>query len=390
MFKSYRVGTLLGIPFKLDITFLLILPIFAWIIGIQVDVVVPMLNDAFGTSIDPEPLTGGMRPYLVGLAAALLLFACVTLHELGHSVAAMHYGYDIDSITLWLLGGIAKFSEFPRNWRHEFVIAIAGPIVNILILFVGVVLLLVMPPVDVLVFLVLYLAILNVALAAFNMLPAFPLDGGRVLRALLARNRSYLQATRQAAGVGKGFAILLGFLGLLMLDFILMAIALFVYIAATSETRHMMLDAAFDGVVIEDVMTPADELTTIEVDVPLEDFLDVMLEDRHVGYPVLDSGTFVGLVTLSDVQSTQRSNGVVAAAMTNTDDLETVGPDTPVMDAFQTLSQSNVGRLPVVDEEGSLVGLVTRTDLMRAFKIVMEQQRFEQQDIRGATRSRAP
>lgn len=387
MFKSYRVGTLFGIPFKLDVTFLLILPIFVWLIGVQIETIVPLLNESLGTAIDPDPLTTGLRPWIIGFVAAIALFACVTLHELGHSVMAMYYGYEVESITLWLLGGVAKPAEMPRNWLQEFWIAIAGPVVNVGILLVCGLAYLVVPPSDVAMFLIVYLALLNVVLAVFNMMPAFPLDGGRVLRALLARNRSYVRATREAATVGKAFAIAMGLFGLLALNFFLMAIALFVYIAATSETRQMMLDAAFEGVQIQEVMTHADELTTVEVDVPLSDMLDVMLEDRHIGYPVLDTGRFVGLVTLEDIQSTELTDGVVAGVMTPVDELTTVSPSTEVMEAFRRVGSTNVGRLPVVDENGELVGLVTRTDLMRAFRIVMEQKRFKRQDVEPSTHS---
>lgn len=387
MFKSYRVGTLFGIPFKLDVTFLLILPIFVWLIGVQIETIVPLLNESLGTAIDPDPLTTGLRPWIIGFVAAIALFACVTLHELGHSVMAMYYGYEVESITLWLLGGVAKPAEMPRNWLQEFWIAIAGPVVNVGILLVCGLAYLVVPPSDVAMFLIVYLALLNVVLAVFNMMPAFPLDGGRVLRALLARNRSYVRATREAATVGKAFAIAMGLFGLLALNFFLMAIALFVYIAATSETRQMMLDAAFEGVQIQEVMTHADELTTVEVDVPLSDMLDVMLEDRHIGYPVLDTGRFVGLVTLEDIQSTELTDGVVAGVMTPVDELTTVSPSTEVMEAFRRVGSTNVGRLPVVDENGELAGLVTRTDLMRAFRIVMEQKRFKRQDVEPSTHS---
>lgn len=386
MFKSYQVGTVFGIPFKLDVTFLLILPVFAGIIGAQIGEVVPILNQAFGTTIDPEPLTRGIRPWILGFTAAVGLFACVALHELGHSVVAMAYDYEIESITLWLLGGIARPAELPRNWVHEFWIAVAGPIVNVIIVVICGGLLFVLPPIDVVVFLLLYLAVLNVVLAVFNMMPAFPLDGGRVLRALLARSQPYVRATRQAAAVGKGFAVLLGILGILMLDFILVAIALFVYIAAASETRQMMLDAAFQGVTIEEIMTPARELTTVETDLPLEDFLDVMLDDRHIGYPVLEEGRFVGIVTLEDVQASETNDQVVGDVMTPVEQVETVPTSSEVMDAFQSLSRNDIGRLPIL-EDGKLRGLVTRTDLMRAFKIVLEQKRFEQEDVREAVRA---
>ncbi len=388
MFKSYQVGKIYGIPFKLDITFLLILPVFVWIIGAQIEQVVPVLNDLVGTSIDAEPLTTGNWPWVIGFISAIALFTCVTLHELGHSIAAMYYGIEVESITLWLLGGIAKPAEMPKNWVQEFWIAIAGPLVNVLILGVCAIAFLLNPASDILLFLIVYLALLNVVLVVFNMMPAFPLDGGRVLRALLARNQPYVRATRQAASIGKGFAVLMGIFGLLAFNFFLIAIALFVYIAATSETRQMMLDAAFEGVQIGEIMTPKRNLTTVEVDVPLSDMLDIMMDDRHIGYPVLDNGELVGLITLDDIQSSELTDGVVAGAMTPVDELQTVTPETEVMDAFRMLGSNNVGRLPVLDADGNLIGIITRTDLMRAFRIVMERKRFEQQGVGSTTQTR--
>jgi Zn-dependent protease/predicted transcriptional regulator len=380
MFKSYRVGSVFDIPIRLDVTFLIILPAFAWLIGVQIGELVPLLNDAFGTGIDETALTEGSTRWVLGAVAATALFTCVVLHELGHSVVALHYGYEIESITLWLLGGIARPAELPKNWRHEFFIAIAGPAVNIGIATGCLALLALLPSTDAIVFLLVYLGVLNVGLAVFNLLPAFPLDGGRVLRALLGRSRPYVRATRQAAAVGKGMAVLLALVGILSLNFILIAIALFVYIAATSETRQMMLDAAFEGLEVGDVMTPASELRTVEPDLALSELLDIMLELRHVGYPVVDDGALVGIVTLEDVQDSHADDGVVAAAMTPREEVQTVTRETPVMDAFETLNSSDGGRLPVV-EDGQLVGIVTRTDLMRAFRIVTQQERFDRRDL---------
>lgn len=152
----------------------------------------------------------------------------------------MALGYEVESITLWLLGSIAKPAELPRNWVHELWIAAAGPAVSVVIAGVCGAAALVAPLGDLLLFVLLYLAVLNLALAVFNVPPAFPLDGGRVLRALLARRRSYVRATPQAAAVGKVVAVLLGIVGLIGFDPILVGVGLFVYIAATSETRQML------------------------------------------------------------------------------------------------------------------------------------------------------
>ncbi|MCH7661808.1 MAG: M50 family metallopeptidase, partial [Euryarchaeota archaeon] len=133
MFKSFRIGSLFGIPIKLDVSFLLILPIFAWLIGAQIELLVGPLNAVFGTGLDAAPLTAGYRPWILGLTAAIGLFVGVVFHELGHSLVAIRYGYPIDSITLWIFGGLAQLTDQPDDWKQEFLIAIAGPIVSILV-----------------------------------------------------------------------------------------------------------------------------------------------------------------------------------------------------------------------------------------------------------------
>lgn len=378
MFKAYRVGTLLGVPIKIDVTFLLVLPVFAWLIGAEIDQLVTILNQVFGLGIDAEPLIGGARPWLVGLLAALGLFVGVLLHELGHSVVAMYYDYDIKSITLWLLGGVAQPAELPRNWWHEFWIAIVGPIVSVVIGITCYLLALLVPAgMNVTLFVLTYLAVLNVALAGFNMLPAFPLDGGRVLRAILGRSQSYVRATRQAAAVGKFFAVLLGLGGLFLLNFFWIAIALFVYIAAAAESRQMMLDALLEDVAVADVMTPAPEVATVPADLPVSDLLDRMFAERHTGYPVVEDGEVVGVVTLEDVREThapERDQLRVGDLMTSAEKLVTVRPDDDAVDVFRELADNDIGRLLVTEPDGELAGIVTRTDLMTAIRIARERE----------------
>ncbi|MFW5895987.1 MAG: site-2 protease family protein, partial [archaeon] len=219
---SFQIGRLFGIPIKLDVTFLLVLPLFAWVIGSQVGFWVEILG-ILPNGVAEAPLTEGNTPWILGSAAAIGLFVGVLLHELGHSLVAMHYGFEIDSIKLWLLGGVAQFTEMPENWKQEFSVAIAGPAVSVALGVLSYVAFLATPmELPTVRFVVGYLALMNVALAGFNMLPGFPMDGGRVLRALLARNRTHVRATQIAATVGKGFAILLGFIGLLAFDLILL------------------------------------------------------------------------------------------------------------------------------------------------------------------------
>ncbi|WP_290818342.1 site-2 protease family protein [Halovivax sp.] len=381
MWKSFRVGSLFGIPIKLDVTFLLILPIFAYLIAAQIGEAAEIFNEVMGAGIDVAALTGGYSPFLWGLLAAIGLFVGVVLHELGHSLTAQRYGYPIDSITLWLLGGIAALSEMPENWRQEFAIAIAGPIVSVLVGIGSYGLFLLTPEgLAGARFIFAYLAILNIALAVFNMLPAFPMDGGRILRALLARNQPYAKATSQAATVGKGFAVLMGLFGLFAWNPILIAVALFVYIAASGESQQVTMKAAFQDVTVRDIMTPADRLQTVTTDTTVEELVQRMFRERHTAYPVLDDGFLVGIVTLDGargVRPVERDAYAVEEVMRT--DLATVGPETDVMSAIEKMRSEGVDRLLVIERaddwgagNGDLVGIISRSDVMTALDVVQQ------------------
>jgi Zn-dependent protease/CBS domain-containing protein len=373
---SLRLGSLFGIPIRLGISFLLILPLLAYLIGSQVGFTVNLINGIFRTPLDPEPLTAGLLPWLLGVGAALGLFASVLLHELGHSIVARRYGLETESITLWFLGGLAQFAELPDDWRQEFAIAIAGPIVSVAlgVLFYGSFELLAgrLPAVR---FVIGYLAVLNVVLAVFNMLPGFPMDGGRVLRAVLSRNRSRLQATRIAAAVGKGFAFLLGIAGVFTFNLFWILIAFFIYIAATSETSQEVMQAAFEGLTVREIMTPVAELDTVAPETSINTLLDRMVRERHTGYPVVDGDDLIGIVTLEDVQeraSDRRNDATVNDIMST--DLVTVRPGGEATNALTTLQQEDIGRLLVTEGDGSLAGLISRTDLMTVLEITQTSQ----------------
>jgi Zn-dependent protease/CBS domain-containing protein len=371
--RGFRIGSAFGIPVRLNWTFLFVLPLFAAFIAWDITELVLVINETFVATIDAEPLTRGYLPWILGLASALGLFAGVLLHEFGHSLVAIRYGYEIDSITLWLLGGVASFTEFPEDWRHELVIAIAGPVVSVLVGVVSYVAFVALPsslgPAR---FVFGYLTILNVVLAVFNLLPGFPMDGGRILRAILARNRPHAQATQQAAAVGKVFAFGLGLLGLFT-NLFLVLLAFFIYIAASGEAQQTSVKAAFEGITVDDVMTRAEDLETVTEDTSITDLVARMFDERHVGYPVVRNGDLVGMVTLDDagaIDTVERDAYRVEDVMST--EVKTVAPDADAMEAFQRMQQNGVGRLPVVDDTGDLVGIVSRTDLMRAFNVIQK------------------
>ncbi|QCJ47045.1 MULTISPECIES: CBS domain-containing protein [Haloprofundus] len=369
--RGIRIGSAFGIPIRLDFTFLLVLPLFAYLIGLDVGSLAGTVNDLFGSSLDAGPLTAGAMPWILGAAAAVGLFACVLLHEFGHSLVALRYGFEIESITLWLFGGVARFTEMPENWKQELNVALAGPAVSIALGVLSYVAFLALPAsLDAARFVLGYLALTNVLLAVFNMLPGFPMDGGRVLRALLARDRSYARATQIAAEVGKAFAFLLGIFGLFA-NLWLVALAFFIYIGASSEAQQTVMKAAFQDVTVRDIMTGKEDLHTVEENTSIAELMNRMFTERHTGYPVMRGGRLTGMVTLNDARSVdevERDAYRVEDVMSR--DIASVTPDLDAMEALQLMQENGVGRLPVIDANGDIVGIVSRTDLMTAFDII--------------------
>jgi Zn-dependent protease/predicted transcriptional regulator len=370
---NYRIATVIGIPIRVNITLLLFLPVVVWLIGSQVgtqegaEIWVETLSGLSPHELTPEQLQEGNTPWILGAFAAVGLFFGVTVHELGHAWTARRFDINISSITLWIFGGMAHMDENPDDWRVEFWIAIAGPVTSLFVALAFFLPLQFLPPVGVLVFVFGWLAIMNVVLAVFNMVPAFPMDGGRVLRALLSRNRPYAQATATAATVAKFLAVGMGILGLLG-NPILVLIALFVYVAATSESRMTAMSEALSGVDVADLMTR--EVKTASPEATVAELFERMLVERHTGYPVVRNGEVVGIVTLEDAKEVaphEREAVRVEDIMTR--DVVTVEPDEDAYDVLQKLSRNDFGRLVVV-ENGEIAGIISRTDVMTALDVL--------------------
>ena len=368
--RNISLGSLFGIPIRLNVSFLIVLPLIAYLISIQIPPLASVLNQVWHARIDPTTLVGGWMPWILGILSAIGLFTCVVLHELGHSLVARRFGFATESITLWFLGGVSALSEIPQNWRQEFLVAIAGPLVSIILGIICYGILVVLPTgLDAVRFIVAYLSLLNIVLALFNLLPGFPMDGGRILRSLLARTHSHARATQIAASVGKGVAVMFGIIGLLSLNIFLIAIAFFVYLSATSEVVQETLSGVNDTTV-DEIMTPVSELDTVHPDTTISDLFEQMFEQRHTGYPVTEDGHIIGIVTLDDaarIPEDKRDEYTVRAVMTR--DLKTVSADESVEEFLKEFQRSRIGRMFVVDSNGQIVGLVTRTDVMTILTI---------------------
>lgn len=372
MFRTvYRLPfRLLGIPVQLDITFLLVLPLLAWIIGRDLSLFI----QAFGLQIDAAPLLVGIRPYLIGLVAGLALFLSVLIHELGHSVVGQRYGLKIKNITLWILGGMAQFERIPQRRGIEAVMAIAGPLTSFLLAGAAWVLFHLTPvTLGEVRFILAYLMYMNLVLAIFNLLPALPLDGGRVLRSLLALRMSYLKATHLAAATSKFLAIILGLMGFLFGSLWILLIAFFIYMAVSGESQYATVAAMLRGIRVEDLMTR--EVRTVSTGTRVVELVKKMFEERHLAFPVLnESGELVGMVTLGDLRRHRASGGSDAETTVEqimSREVGRIGRQESALEAFQRISRNASGRLVVVDEAGRLIGIISKTDLIRAVQVRM-------------------
>jgi len=215
----------------------------------------------------------------------------------------------------------------------------------------------------VLIFIFGYLGLLNIILFAFNLLPAFPMDGGRVLRAWLAKRMPLHRATKIAADVGKGFAIVFGIIGLVFFSPFLILIALFVYIGASSESAAVKYSYLLQDVTVGNMMSTP--VTTVTPTIPVSQVISMMYASKHLGFPVVERGTLIGMITLADVNrmsSIDREAMQVRDIMTR--DPIVLPPEAPVIDALRIMSARNIGRIPVV-KDGQILGIVTRTDILK-------------------------
>jgi stage IV sporulation protein FB len=289
----------------------------------------------------------------------------VLAHEFGHIFTARAFGVPTPDVTLLPIGGVARLARMPEEPREEFLIAIAGPLVNVVIAF-GLVLvagarlkagdLAVMESTNV--SLVDRLAAVNIFLALFNMIPAFPMDGGRVLRALLATRIGYVRATEIAASIGQGVAFALGFIGLFY-NPLLIFIAIFVYLAAASEAHVVAIRAMARGVPVSSAMMT--QYATLTPDAPVEDAVQTLLRTSQNEFPAIDAaGRLVGVLGRNDLIRALKQLGPearVADAMAS--DVPTVNYRSPLEEAFRILQEKSPPAVAVVDGAGRLVGLVT-------------------------------
>jgi Zn-dependent protease/CBS domain-containing protein len=350
MLWSLNIGSIAGTKIRLHFTFLLFL---GWI---------------FFASY----ASGGVQEAWYGLAFMLLLFACVVAHEFGHIFTARAFGVSTPDVTLLPIGGVARLERIPEEPYQEFLVAIAGPLVNVAIALVLVGLagarlnagdLAAVESTRI--SLIDRLAAVNLFLAVFNMIPAFPMDGGRVLRAALASRLGFVRATEIAAYVGQGLAFALGFAGffgvpgLFAANPILIFIAIFVYLAASSEAHGVALRAMSRGVPVSTAMMT--QYASLAPQAHVDEAVQTLLRTSQSDFPVIDSeGKPVGLLGRGDIIRALKQLGPDArVADVMTSPVPMLGHRRCLDEAFRILQEKSAPAIAVVDAAGRLVGLVT-------------------------------
>lgn len=364
MSSSLKLGRVAGVEIGIHWSWLVVFALFVWSLA---EVVFPETNPGLedGTYL------------AMAVVAVPLFFSTLLLHELGHATRAAREGMEIAGITLWLFGGVAQFRGMFPSAGAEFRIAIAGPIVSLLIGAVALAAALVTPlptAVDGVVF---WLGYINLVLLGFNMIPALPLDGGRVLRsALWARKGDFLAATRTAAAIGQGFSQLLiafGVVAVLLGGAIaglwLVFIGWFLLAAAEAERVGAETHRALSGVRVSDVMVG--EPVSVDPDTWLSEFMrNCFFRHRHVAYPVMEGDRPVGLISFRsvlDVPDEAWSSRRVRDAMVPLDRLPTLSPETPLESAIERLAATESNRCLVLAGD-RLAGLLSITDATRVIE----------------------
>jgi Zn-dependent protease/CBS domain-containing protein len=362
---TFQLGRIAGIRIGVNWSWLIVFALIVWSLAAAV---FPSQNPGFS---DGEYV-------VMAVAAAILFFVSLLLHELGHALQARREGIEIEGINLWLFGGVAQFKGSFASAGAEFRIAIAGPLVSLALgaLFVLVAALAGLP--NAIDGVIAWLGYTNLILLAFNLLPALPLDGGRVLRSALWQFRGDLQwATWVASAVGRGFGFLFIGLGVFMLivegafsGAWLAFIGWFLLQAATSEARYVATKQALDGLRVRDLMIRRP--VTVDADLSLGQFIDeVAWSQRYTTYPVLEQGHPIGLLAFRSVATVPRSEWNarrVRDAMIPREKVPLLDEDELAIDALAALSASEVNRGLVVDD-GRLAGFLSITDLLRALEV---------------------
>jgi Zn-dependent protease/CBS domain-containing protein len=371
MRKSFRLTTLFNIPVEINYTWFIILGL-----------VVFTLARGYFPYTNPELST--LTHWIMAFIAAFLLFASLLAHELSHSLVAKRHKLPIHGITLFVFGGVAQMEKEPSSPGVEFKMAIAGPAMSFFLAFLFFGLThafynLGFP--KAVLSITNYLFILNLIVGIFNLIPGFPLDGGRVLRAALwSYYKDLRKATAIASGFGKGFAFFLiavGFLylftGAIIAGIWLIFIGLFLQEAAEVSYRQVVMKKILAGIKVENFMTK--NVITVSGDIKLNKLVDdYFFRFRHASFPVVEDDTVLGLVTLHDVKEIPRDkweDKMAKDIMLPLGKQLVISKHADAMDALTKMARNNIGRLLVI-EDSKLIGIISQRDIMRLFEFKSE------------------
>lgn len=368
---SFKLFTIKGIDVKIHTLFILIL---VWA--------------AYRWSVT----TGeGLQGALFGVVATLLLFAAVLLHELGHSLQAMKYKVKVRDITLMPLGGVAQMEELPKNPEQELKIALAGPLVNFAIVAILVVIGLVLQTRSIISLnelvasfgqtnwagMLAYLTMANLLLGLFNLLPAYPMDGGRILRSLLAMRMDHSRATRIAAMIGQGLAFLMGLIGFINGQFTLILIAIFVWMGASQESRGVVVQDTLREIKVRRAMVRSPH--SLKVNDSLSKAVELTLSSAQSDFPVVEWGTnkVVGMLGEAELLSGLKKLGDGAAIReVMRAHFPTVHPDDALHTTLEKMARAKIRAVPVVDDDQNLIGMITASDVNEAYRLLTINPQF--------------
>jgi Zn-dependent protease len=354
-----RIGKIRGIEIRAHFTFLLVLPLLAFSFARA------FRAAAARADVPPELLHGS--PWMWGLGVAVALFASVLVHELAHSLYAQRKGGQVRGITLLMIGGVSEVTQLPPRARDEATMALLGPVASLAI---GGACFLIQRAIPATAFNfrfgIFYLGSLNILLGLFNLLPAYPMDGGRILRALLAGRLGRVRATAIAARIGKGLAVLLGLWGLVSADMLLVIVAFFVYMGAAAEGRAVVIEALLGKLHVRDVMSSPPP--TIAGEASLEEAAQLMLREKHLSLGVTDGDRPAGLITLDAVRAVAAERRPVVPVRDAAVATPALGPSDEATRALKLLGETRLPELPVTEGE-RVIGSVTRDDLARALSL---------------------
>jgi Zn-dependent protease/CBS domain-containing protein len=375
MRASISLGRLAGVEIGINWSWLFVFALITWSLAVAV---FPQTNPGFGSEAYVAMAVG----------STLLFFISLLMHEMGHAIQARREGMEIDGIVLWLFGGVAKFKGLFPSAMAELKIALAGPAVTLVIAVSLLTLARVLPLPGFLDGILTWLGLVNLILLGFNLLPALPLDGGRVFRALVWQaTGDFTRATGIAGQVGRGFGFAMIFLGILSLltfgafgGIWLALIGWFLTMAAGSETRLATIEAALKSMKVSEAM--ASDPVTVPAGLTLAEFSDMVFpRSRHAAYPVMESGQPVGLLAfrdLVDVPVGEWGTRRVEEVMRPASEVLVMAPDQDLGQAAMLLATDQLGRALVTDHgnqvsqgdsEAELEGLLSQTDVSRLVEL---------------------